>query len=509
VPWLDRPLGDRALAVRAACLKGYYLELTATEGVNAGLREELSAVRLPSAAARDRSFLGHLAWPAPVNPLLSSPGPPRRHPRMPPEGAAAALLESVRTARDKMIVTWLADSGMRIGELCGLWFSDLHLVAGHGCGERAGPHAHVVRRFNPNGARAKTARPAALAAGMVTGGTVRRASPATVAAYHEYLAGDYYRVRALACHDMVLVQLAGERAGEPLSAHGARQMLERAGRRAGLGLVTPHAFRHAWATALTAATGGNTKAVADEGERPRQRRPRRGRHAARRGRQGHRRAAADRPGRRAGRGERMVAFFGCMYYAALRPEEAVDLRRDNLTDLPDDGWGEMLLTHSEPRSGTSWTDNRRARQRRELKHRAPGETRTVPIHPELVILLRDHLKRHGTGPGGRIFIGPRGGILTDRAYLAVFHQARAAAFTGPEAASLLARRPYDLRHAAVSTWLNARVAPPQVADWAGHSVHVLLRVYAKCISGQQDEAKRRILEATQPGAASDKAGPAS
>src|SRR6266567_7298754 len=115
------------------------------------------------------------------------------------------------------------------------------------------------------------------------------------------------------------------------------------------------------------------------------------------------------------RGERMVAFYGCMYYAPLRPEEAVDLRRDNLIDLPDDGWGEMLLTHSEPRSGTSWTDTGLARQRRELKHRAPGETRTVPIHPELVVLLRDHLKRHGTGPGGRIFIGPRGGILTDRA----------------------------------------------------------------------------------------------
>jgi hypothetical protein len=28
-------------------------------------------------------------------------------------------------------------------------------------------------------------------------------------------------------------------------------------------------------------------------------------------------------------------------------------------------------------------------------------------------------------------------------------------------------------------------------------VDVLLRVYAKCISGQQDEAKRRILEATE------------
>jgi len=108
----------------------------------------------------------------------------------------------------------------------------------------------------------------------------------------------------------------------------------------------------------------------------------------------------------------MVAFFGCMYYAALRPEEATDLRRDNLASLPDHGWGEMLLTNSEPRSGSNWTDDGTVRQRRELKHRAPGETRSVPIHPELVILLRNHLKQYGTGPNGRIFTLPRGGTLT-------------------------------------------------------------------------------------------------
>jgi integrase len=193
-----------------------------------------------------------------------------------------------------------------------------------------------------------------------------------------------------------------------------------------------------------------------------------------------------------------VAFFGCMYYAALRPEEAAELRLDNLISLPEQGWGEMLLTHSEPRSGSHWTDTGRPREQRELKHRAPGETRPVPIHPELVSLLRSHLKQYGTGPQDRVFVGARGGALTDRAYLAVFHKARGAAFSGPEAASLLARRPYDLRHAAVSTWLNAGVAPTQVAEWAGHSVDVLLRVYAKCISGKQDEAKRRILEATRP-----------
>ena len=203
-------------------------------------------------------------------------------------------------------------------------------------------------------------------------------------------------------------------------------------------------------------------------------------------------------GQQGPRGERMVAFFACMYYAALRPEEVVDLRRDNLASLPAHGWGELILTHSEPRSGTHWTNDRQARQRRELKHRAPGEIRTVPVHPELVAFLTDHLAKFRPGPGGRIFTGPRGGIFNDRAYLRIFHQARAAAFGPAETASLLARRPYDLRHAAVSTWLNAGVPAPQVAEWAGHSVGVLLRVYSKCITGQQEDAKRRIEAATMP-----------
>jgi len=86
-----------------------------------------------------------------------------------------------------------------------------------------------------------------------------------VDSYLEYLAEDYHRVRGLAQTDLLLVQLAGERVGEPLTTHGARQMIERAGRRAGLGLIKPHAFRHTWATALTEATGGDTKSVADEG----------------------------------------------------------------------------------------------------------------------------------------------------------------------------------------------------------------------------------------------------
>jgi hypothetical protein len=44
----------------------------------------------------------------------------------------------------------------------------------------------------------------------------------------------------------------------------------------------------------------------------------------------------------------------------------------------------------------------------------------------------------------------------------------------------------------LSTWLNAGVAATQVAEWAGHSVEMLLRVYAKCLDGQDEIAKRRI-----------------
>jgi hypothetical protein len=68
---------------------------------------------------------------------------------------------------------------------------------------------------------------------------------------------------------------------------------------------------------------------------------------------------------------------------------------------------------------------------------------------------------------------------------------------GPSARKLprhrsLAKRPYDLRHAAVSTWLASGVEAPRVAVWAGHSVDVLLRVYAKFLDGQEEVARQRI-----------------
>ncbi|HYS34039.1 MAG TPA: integrase, partial [Pseudonocardiaceae bacterium] len=107
-------------------------------------------------------------------------------------------------------------------------------------------------------------------------------------------------------------------------------------------------------------------------------------------------------------GPRLVAFFGCLYFAALRPEEAVSLAKHNLS-LPTEGWGELHLEIAEPYAGKEWTDSGENRDRRQLKQRARGETRTVPCPPELTALLHEHIKEFGTTPDGRLFVGERNG----------------------------------------------------------------------------------------------------
>jgi integrase len=119
------------------------------------------------------------------------------------------------------------------------------------------------------------------------------------------------------------------------------------------------------------------------------------------------------------RGAHLEAFYGCLYYAALRPSEAVMLRE------------------------------------------------------------------------------------LDSAYSAMWAEARQGALTEAQYRSPLGRRPYDLRHAAVSLWLNSGVPATEVARRAGHGVAVLLKIYAQCIDGQADAANQRITDAlgtrdTQP-----------
>ncbi len=200
------------------------------------------------------------------------------------------------------------------------------------------------------------------------------------------------------------------------------------------------------------------------------------------------------------RDARLVAFFACMYFAALRPAEALHLRADDC-ELPETGWGWLRLSGSTQHVGEGWGDGAGVREDRGLKHRAKTAVREVPAAPELVAHLRNHVAEHRITPHGLLFParGHRRGPISTVTYTRVWRLAREDALTAAQQRSPLAKVPYQLRHAAVSLWLNAGVPATQVAEWAGHSVHVLLKVYAKCIDGQDEAARRRIEAALQHG----------
>jgi integrase len=191
---------------------------------------------------------------------------------------------------------------------------------------------------------------------------------------------------------------------------------------------------------------------------------------------------------------RLVAFFALMYFAGLRPEEAVNVRKSSLS-LPREGWGEIRLERAVPEVAAEWTDSGERHEETSLKHREDHQTRPVPCCPELTAVLHEHLRMVGTADDGRLFWGERSHArLGSSVYGRVWAKARREVFTPEVFASPLAKRPYDLRHACVSSWLTAGVEPTKVAAWAGHSVAVLLRVYAKVVDGGTALALRRIDE---------------
>jgi hypothetical protein len=163
-----RPYGPDALSA-AACLKGFYL-YQAAGGVNRELGRALNQFRLPTQADRGHSLLGHVHRSVPANPLTPKRSR-RRHPKMLPDGARNALLPVARTARDRLVITWLADAGFRIGELCGLHLSDLHLVEPGLCADCRAAHVHVCHREgNANPSAGEGEAPWCLEGGLIQGG---------------------------------------------------------------------------------------------------------------------------------------------------------------------------------------------------------------------------------------------------------------------------------------------------------------------------------------------------
>ena len=188
-------------------------------------------------------------------------------------------------------------------------------------------------------------------------------------------------------------------------------------------------------------------------------------------------------------GERYVAFFAVLYFAGLRPVEAIALRADDLT-LPDNGWGAIAVRRGLTAPGRRFVDEGQSHEVRGLKWRAMGAVRHVPIPPELVKLLREHLDRWGAGETGLVFTNEAGQPLSRSRYARVFSAAKSRAFAKGD--PLLESAPYDLRHANATLLLNAGVPIPEVARRLGHSPEILLRIYAGVMHQDEAVANERV-----------------
>jgi len=122
--------------------------------------------------------------------------------------------------------------------------------------------------------------------------------------------------------------------------------------------------------------------------------------------------------------------------------------------------------------------------------RSPAIPRDYISNPGSAIAPRPTLK-----PDDRLFPGAHGGEMSGEVYRRAWAKARQKVLTPAEYASPLGRRVYDLRHTCLTTWLNSGVAPARVAAWAGNSVPILLAIYVNCITGDEDDMKRRIEDA--------------
>ncbi|KAI9129583.1 tyrosine-type recombinase/integrase [Acaryochloris sp. CCMEE 5410] len=162
---------------------------------------------------------------------------PKKYPGTLNPDQIGRLINACRSARDKLILWLLADTGMRIGELLGLHWSDLEW------GKRT---LKIVRRENPNQAYAK--------------GQERELSIARLlqdyefhALFSEYADKEYpHKIAQKFGHDMmfVVLHMGSPSYGQPLRPQNVNKLFDRLHKKTGIDVerIYPHLFRHSFAT---------------------------------------------------------------------------------------------------------------------------------------------------------------------------------------------------------------------------------------------------------------------
>jgi integrase len=184
-----------------------------------------------------------------------------------------------------------------------------------------------------------------------------------------------------------------------------------------------------------------------------------------------------------------------MFYAGLRPSEVDGLRVQDVYLAPPGGRSELHVRRTLTEARRQWSATGDAREDRAPKHTAEGTVRRVPIPHVLAELLGPAIE--GKAPDDLVVTTRTGTPISGTNRARGFNAARArwAALqpTPPSDATL--RTPYSLRHAAATLWLQV-MPPAEVARRLGHSVQVLMTVYANVVPDRGEaysEAVDRLL----------------
>ena len=201
--------------------------LAAVSGLFAfrAMRDPAASNPMPTGAAARRvapgqrdGLLGHLARPQPRSALRVRE--PRRLPRALDAGEASALLESLRSWRDRAIAGLMLFSGLRSAEVLALTVVDVDIARGW-------------VRVTGKGGRERRVPVDAQVAGWV----------------QTYLLAERPETTATA----LFVVAKGAHRGRPLTPAGLRTIFRYHRDRAGVPAAHPHALRHSFGTALAEA----------------------------------------------------------------------------------------------------------------------------------------------------------------------------------------------------------------------------------------------------------------